>query len=600
MALLLAVTVIPITISMIVSNYYIKNQVTEQAIYENQKLLSLGKNNIGSYMETINDTSLDVYNNLNASHSLYALIERGQSPNVNADAFDEKNNMQIYTSLLNIYQSTKGIHQIYLEIGQERLSYLLARGFFRSGVGLKSEWPEERKSNPKPFVHATHASATYALDWSNSVKKENVFTLKRPIIRTPSDQIIGYLSMDIKLTELNRICKQLTLAEEEQLYIIDRERNVICSENGSGDALQTDMPWAKQVSGSASGSGVIEWTDEAFSGIIIFDTLSANYMDWIVVKRLPYSYLYKSADAIRTINTIIIIIFMAVAVVASAFVSYHFTNPIKRLIGHINQVQAGNFNIVVPVQGRDEVGILARRFNTMIQTIKDLINREYRLEIANKTNQLKAMQAQINPHFLYNALQSIGTLALQAQAPKVYSLISAIAKMMRYNMNTSETIVSFATELNHAKAYLELQQQRFNDQLSVIYEIEPEALPIQVPKMLLQPLIENYFKHGYENAGVSGRIRIAADVAGGEWLTIRVEDNGSGVEPGKLRQLRALLQRSGAGLLEEQSHIGISNVWMRLKLYYNDEAEMSVDSELSCGFAVTIRIPLNGELEGQA
>ncbi|MUT66940.1 sensor histidine kinase [Paenibacillus sp. NEAU-GSW1] len=600
MALLLAVTVIPITISMILSNHYIKNQVTEQAIHENQKLLSLGKNNISRYMETINETSLDVYNNLNTSSSLYALIERGQSPNVNAFAFDEKNNMLIYTSMLNIYQSTRGIHQIYLEIGKNRLSYLLARGLFRSGVELESEWPESKKDNPNPFVEATHESVTYALDWSSSVKKESVFTLQRPIIRTPSDQVIGYLSMDINSAELNRVCKQLTLADEEQMYIIDREQNIICAENGVGIDSVKDMPWADKVTESASGNGVVKWTDDSFSGIIIYDTLQTNYMDWIVVKQLPYSYLYESADAIRTINTSILIVFITFVVVASVFVSYHFTKPIKRLIGHINQVQAGNFNIVVPVQGRDEVGILARRFNTMIQTIKELINSEYRLEIANKTNQLRAMQAQINPHFLYNALQSIGTLALQAKAPKVYSLISALAKMMRYNMNTSETIVSFAVELNHAKAYLELQQQRFNEGLSVVYAIEPDALAIKVPKMLLQPLIENYFKHGYENAGGSGWIRIAADIAGGEWLTIRVEDNGSGVDSVKLRELHSLLQRSGAGLLEEQSHIGISNVWMRLKLYYNDAAEMSVDSAAAGGFSVTIRIPMSSELEEQS
>ncbi|WP_238327532.1 cache domain-containing sensor histidine kinase [Paenibacillus gorillae] len=594
MALLLAVTVIPITISMIISNFYIKNQVTEQAIHENQKLLSLGKNNISGYMDKINESSLDVYNNLNASNSLYALIERGQSANTDAADFDLKNNMLVYTHILNIYQSAKGIHQIYLEIGSDKLSYLLSRGFFRSGIGLPSEWPEDQKGDSAPFVQATHNSINYNLDWSKSVKKVSVFTLKRPIIRTPSNDVIGYLAIDVQSAELNKVCKQLTLSDQEKLYIIDRDKNVICSENSSGE----NMAWAEKVASGAD-SGVMKWKDSSFSGIVIYDTISSNYMDWIVVKQLPYSYLYESANAIRTINTTIIILFMALVVIASIFVSYHFTNPIKRLIGHINQVQAGNFNIVVPVHGRDEVAILARRFNTMLQTIKDLINREYRLEIANKTNQLKAMQAQINPHFLYNALQSIGTLALQAQAPKVYSLISAIAKMMRYNMNTGEAIVPFSQELSHAKAYLELQKQRFNDQLTVVYGIDPDSQAILVPKMLLQPLIENYFKHGYEKTDGSGCIRISADATDGQWLTIQVEDNGSGVDADKLLELRRMLHRSTAVLLEEQNHIGISNVWMRLKLYYDEEAEMSVDSPPSGGFIITIRIPLHYGLEVQ-
>ncbi|ACT00679.1 cache domain-containing sensor histidine kinase [Paenibacillus sp. JDR-2] len=598
MALLLAVTIIPITVSMIISNYYIKDKVTQQSIHENQNLLALGKNNILGYMDKINENSLDVYLNINKSNSLYALIERGQSPNVNVPMFDEKNNLQIYAHMLNIYQSTNGIHQIQLQIGDGKLTYLMARGFFRRGINQPLEWPTEHGSSPKPFVEATHTSAHYNLDWSHAVKEESVFTLRRPIIRTPSDEVIGYLSMDVKSDELNQICRQLTMSSEEQLYIIDRSRNFVCSVNGQED--QDRLKWTDQVLASKQENGVIKWQDQSFSGIVIYDTLSTNYMDWVVVKQLPYSYLYESATAIRTINTSVIAIFMVLAVIASFLVSYQFTKPIKRLIGHINQVQSGNFNVVVPVDRKDEIGILARRFNTMIQTIRDLINSEYRLEIANKTNQLRAMQAQINPHFLYNALQSIGTLALHAGAPKVYTLITSIAKMMRYNMNTSESIVPFSMELNHAKAYLELQQQRFNEQLTVHYDIDPASLSVQVPKMLLQPLVENYFKHGYETSGRSGVLRLFSEVTDdGSWLTIRIEDNGSGMDPDKLRELRQLLFRSTGALLEEQKSIGISNVWMRLKLYYNEEAEMSIDSSPSGGFTVTLRIPVQ-ELEERA
>ncbi|MFX3633888.1 MAG: sensor histidine kinase [Candidatus Pristimantibacillus sp.] len=600
MTLLLAVTIIPIIISMIISNNYIKNKVTEQSTYENQKLLSLGKNSLSSYMDMMNRTSLEVYNSLNMSSSLYALIERGASANVDPLAFDEKNRMTIYTHLLNMYQSNKGVHQIYLQMGDGQISYLFARGLFRSGMDTPLVWPTDRLSNPLPFIEATHMSGNYELDPNKMARSESVFTLHRPIIRTPSDEVIGYLTLEVKAAELSKICKQLTLSKQETFYIMDRDQNVICSENEQGTGQTSQTPWADTVLSSSEEIGVVKWKDETFSGIVIYDTLSANYMDWVIVKELPYSYLYESADTILTINTLIIVLSMIVVVIASLYVSYHFTKPIRRLISHINQVQSGNFNIVVPVQGKDEIGILARRFNTMIGTINDLVNREYRLEIANKTNQLKAMQAQINPHFLYNAFQSIGTLALHSQAPKVYSLITAIAKMMRYNMNTNEAIVPFTAELNHAKAYLELQKQRFNEHLTVNYQIDPASLPIQVPKMLLQPLVENYFKHGYETAGGRhGEISITSEVESEQWLIVRIKDNGGGMEPAKLYELRQMLFRSTGALLDEQKNIGISNVWMRLKLYYNDKAVMGIDSESGGGFAVTLRIPLDNKLEGQ-
>ncbi|GIO11403.1 hypothetical protein J19TS2_09580 [Cohnella xylanilytica] len=605
MGLLLAATIIPILLSMLLSDRYIKDAVTEKSIVENRAMLSLGKNNILNYANAINEISLDVYNSLNSPTSLYAMIERGVAPHVVSETFDRNNRMLIYGHLLNMYQSIKGVHQIHLQLrGADNLAYLLSRGFFTGGPVSRIDWPEGRESDPKPFIEAPHPSVSYELDWSRNVKQESVFTLRRPIIRTPSDEVIGYLSIDVKATELAQICSTLAPSKQETLYMLDRGHRVICSDNTNaaspGELLRE--PWSDKLFASAGESGTIRWKDESFSGIVIYDTLKTNYMDWIVVKQLPYSYLHENAKTIRTINSLIVALFLVIVVIATLVVSVHFTKPIKRLIGHINKVQTGNLDVTVPVQGKDEIGTLARRFNSMIGTIKDLINREYKLEIANKNNQLKAMQAQINPHFLNNALQSIGTLALQSQAPKVYSLINSLGKMMRYNMNTRDVIVPFEAELAHARAFLELQQQRFADQLNVAYDVDPRALGVLVPKMLLQPLIENYFKHGYEPQGGSGEIRIGARIEKEEWLFVYVEDNGIGMPPDKLDELRQRLARPSARIGGDEEPIGLGNVSMRLKLYFDEKAELAVDSPGSRGprgFRVSLRIPLRAGLEGQ-
>ncbi|MDG0792813.1 sensor histidine kinase [Cohnella ginsengisoli] len=631
MALLLAATIVPMALSMVISDFYIKNQVTGKAIAENRSLLEVGKDNILNYMNTLNRNSLSVYNSINSPTSLYAIIERFTAPGADAEAADLAYRTTIYQHLLNMYQSNKEIHQIHLQIGrgEDSWSYLLARGLFRSGHEAEGGWPAGRADDPAPFMEPAHKSASYALDSRQSVSARDVITLRRPIIRTPSDQVIGYLSIDVLLTELGDICGRLALSEEEKLYVLDRGGNVVCGKEPEDGDLLKNTGWTRKLLTDPGGTGDFKWSDSAFSGYVVYDTLQTQFMDWIVVKQLPYAYLYQNAQGIRTINSLIIALSLIIAVIATLVVSVQFTSPIKKLIARMNLVQAGKWSAGADARlarSSDEFGVLERRFGTMVSTIEELINREYKLALANKTNQLKAMQAQINPHFLNNALQSIGTLALQSNAPKVYGLVAAMARMMRYSMHTEESIVPLSAELAHAKAYLELQKQRFGEDLDAFYEIDPETMDVAVPKMLLQPLVENYFKHGYEPGaggspgdggagGVSAEIEAAIAGASGtgeagaagqagarlyvrawlegerEWLRVEVADNGRGMEPGPLEHLRARLNRAAAEDVTG-GQIGLANVHMRLRLYFGEEAGMAVDASPGGGFKAALRIPL--------
>lgn len=595
MALLLAATIIPIATSMLVSDWYIKRTVTQKSISENANLLSLGTSNILNYTNTVNRISLSAYNSLNNPTSLYAIIEKGTVPGIDATQFDLDNRTHIYTHLLNMFQSTKEMHQIHLEIyGDQRISYLLARGFFRRDI-QPGDHPSltPAVTDPLPVVQPAHESTDYRLDWTHYVPKREVFTLHRPIIRTPQDEVLATLSMDIRADELFAITRQLVLSPKESLYILNRDGTILYAENPAQIGGRIRTGWSEQLLMGSGERGHFEWKQDDFSGIIIYDSMQTQYADWLVVKQLPYDYLYEGAQAITKINTTIVAFSLVIVIIATLSISFQFAKPIKRLIQSINKVQTGNFNVDIGVQGQDEIGLLARRFNDMVAKINQLINREYKLEIANKNNQLRAMQAQINPHFLNNALQSIGTLALQHGASKVYSLIHGLAKMMRYSMNTSETIVPLSAEWSHAKSYLELQQQRFGEKLHVQAAMEEAALAVKVPKMMLQPLIENYFKHGFEPHEGLGELYVAARIAA-DTLVMTVADNGAGVTAERLQQLQKQLALPAQTLLEQQDSIGLSNVQARLKLYYGDLAEMIVRAGERQGFRVELRIPVKG------
>ncbi|MNQ93383.1 Sensor histidine kinase YpdA [compost metagenome] len=240
------------------------------------------------------------------------------------------------------------------------------------------------------------------------------------------------------------------------------------------------------------------------------------------------------------------------------------------------------------------MGILANRFHGLMQDLNQMVMREYRLELANKSNQLMALQAQINPHFLNNALQSIGTLALQHEAPKIYALINSLAKMMHYSMNTNESVVPLRKEIDHIKAYLELQKQRFEHQFEIVYAIEEETQVFTVPKMTLQPLVENYFKHGFKPSHSQdvGILRIESEklvTPEGDFLKLTVEDNGIGISDQRISEVRTLLK---AASVTDDSSIGLRNVLTRVQLYFNDDATLAIDHVHPHGLRIVILIPM--------
>lgn len=594
--LLLAATIIPIMTSITISYFYTKNTVLEESIQENMDLIALGKDNIENYLTVIEETSKSVYRFMNEPESLYGIIERGGNKNIDNEEFSLIYRTRIYGHLLNMYQSMSDISQIHLHTIAGNQSYLIARGRFRGPDTIPYTPPYPPGADKlRPFLEATHNSHTYGLMWNIYRPSTNVFSLHLPIIAAPSTNILGYLSLDVKTSELFKISNQLYRPDEENLYIIDKQGIVVFARNAELLGKPLMESWVPSVLHSGSESGYLEWNTKDknnFTGIIFYDQIQSNYSEWTIVKMQPYSYLNRSANQITQINAIIAALFLIVVVAATLYISYHFTNPIKKLISSMNQIQSGNLNVNIEVKGNDELSILARRFNSMMQTITDLIMREYKLEIANKTNQMKAMQAQINPHFLNNALQSIGTLALHHQAPKVYSLISSLARMMRYGMNTNESIVPLSEEISHVKAYMELQKQRFNNKLNVVFDIEEDTLAVPVPKIILQPLVENVFKHSFEPLGESGEVRISSKWLNEQELLLTVQDDGLGVEPGRLSELQRKLDRPSSQLKPEgQDNIGLINVLLRLRLHFSENARMILSNQQPRGFSVTLHIP---------
>ena len=234
-----------------------------------------------------------------------------------------------------------------------------------------------------------------------------------------------------------------------------------------------------------------------------------------------------------------------------------------------------------------ELKILDRNFDKMAGRITSLMDRQRRDQQSLHRAELELLQAQINPHFLYNTLDSIAILAESQREDDVIDMVNSLSTFFRNSLNRGEDIISLRSELIQARSYLEIQQIRYSDILTWQIDVPEDIQDCNVPKLILQPLIENALYHGIKNRRGRGLLTITGE-ADGEDLLLRVKDNGAGMTPEQL----ALLQ-SGA-FEEHHSGLGLKNVHQRIRLYCGKEYGLSFDSVLGEGTTVTVRLPRRG------
>ncbi|TDF99471.1 cache domain-containing sensor histidine kinase [Paenibacillus piri] len=443
------------------------------------------------------------------------------------------------------------------------------------------------------YTESTHMSHDYKIaNPSLFIYPEKVFTIHRPLFRVPTHEQLGLLSIDVKLDSLRKLTSQLYDKANEDLYILDSSGAVVYAANEAGESQASNETWMNQIVNKPDRSGYMEWDKAEFSGIMVYTKMETPYLNWTMVKRIPFVHLYEYPHRLTLINSLVAVLFLSIAMIAVLTVSLQLTKPLKQFIMHISKIQAGQLEKPIAIDRSDEIGVLAKRFQTMMDTINGLILREYKLKLANKTIQLEMLQAQVNPHFLNNTLQSIGNQALESNAPKVYSLVSSLGQMMHYSMNTKETVVPLSKEIDYVKHYCELQQIRFEDHLHIQFDLLEEADAILIPKMIVQPIVENFFKHGFDSgAERTGCLKVTTLLEEGK-LYISVADNGPGIAEERIQAIRQSLSQEEQHGDSYGKNIGLPNIMQRLRLYYGEQAGIELENLEPYGLKVTLSIPL--------
>jgi len=564
--------IIPLSVSIALSYRTTSHSVQKQVVELNQQAMDSSLYYVKRYFDDLSLISLTFY---------YDPTLMGYLRSKNSSSYNRK--MYISNSVYDIYNKRPEFRAVRFtsSLTGESISN---SAFLELGAG----YDLSEVSTPDTDSAGWTKSYGYQVV---TVNGETLLAFHKPIVDYPRSTQLGVLSLYVGPEEFERLIRPLSIAggnEDERVFLLIRpDRKLLYSSAGNVPA-----EWMADIAddGQTGTRGFREGKLGDRHGVMIYVADEYKGMPFSLAKFVPSSVFNEAANRMLKQSLVIPFLVTAIVLVSAFLLSYALIAPVKRLVRSIAKVQAGNFDMEPIPDRQDELGVLEHRFQSMVRGLDDLMNREYRSRLDLTTARLKMLQAQINPHFLYNSLQSIGTLALRHGVGEVNDKIAELASIMRYSMDLETETVPLYKEIEHIEHYLSLQTGRFKNKLSYTLSCPTEARNIEVPKMILQPLVENSIIHGIEKGNGTGRIHIGIELA--DDLTIRVMDNGKGIEPDIIERIvREYGSRQTASGRERG--IGLINVLWRLRLRYEPEFEWDIQSVPYQSTVITLRIPLH-------
>ena len=329
---------------------------------------------------------------------------------------------------------------------------------------------------------------------------------------------------------------------------------------------------------------------DVFEHHMVWSTRTARH-ELTLIKVIPNAVYDAALRPIQFITFGIALIALAISILLSYMISNKISRPISRIVTKMQQAPLDLINI--RPDHYDEINQLEKGYNEMSDAIKTLINEKYVKNLELKTAQLKALQSQMNPHFLNNTFQLIGGMALSVHADDIYEITSNMGEMMTYALTKDQELLRLSEEVRHVENYLKIQRQRFAHLFQSSISYDQSMMSYLIPKFTLQPLVENSFKHGFKS--IEGAWDIAIDIVIHQDITITIKDNGSGMTPEKADVINSNLNQVDTPLSSdaylESTGIGLKNINQRIRLLFGDLYGLKIAALPKGGTMVTVRIP---------
>lgn len=410
-----------------------------------------------------------------------------------------------------------------------------------------------------------------------------VVTMSKPILHS-SGRVLGVLMVDLNYSLINNLCESVDMGNRGYIYLVDREGNIIYHPEQQLIYLQIQSEHTDIDLGENSvqivGSGESEK---------LYITNHSTRTGWTVVGVAYQDEILRNQRNIFGFYILIFIAFLAVGVILSAIICAAITKPLKRLVEAMQRVQADSLNTKIEINSPTEVASLSHAFNDMTAQLSESIRHRELAQEQRRKSELKALQAQINPHFLYNTLDSIIWMAENDKSEEVVEMTAALARLFRSSISESRELVPLAVEIANIRSYLTIQQMRYKEKLRFEINIPMELHQYQIPKLSLQPLVENAIYHGIKQRESGGCINLSG------WLqedsmVLEVADDGIGMTDEQIAGIYAAYP-SGNG-----SGIGVKNVNDRIKLTYGQQYGLEYQSKSGKGTRVQLILPtIQGE-----
>lgn len=570
------VVMVSVAVFAMVALNYTEKTVLENAEEYSTQLITQANRDIDSYMEYLRNTSILISSNADVHDYLFG---------VNKDTGETAQTVErIIAQFQTILDTRNDIVNIGI-IG-ENGRYLINQGALKinENVSLKDvEWVQKAQ-NSQGLTTISSSHVQNVVDG----RYEWVVTLSRGLRNKITKEVEGVFFVDLNYSSISELCDSISYGNRGYVYILDEQGNLIY--HPQQQLLYSGLKNEKieEVLSSKDNSFVTE------DGKLYCMSKSLE-TGWTVVGVAYVSELLKDSRETGRIYVVSAGLIMLAAMALAVFLSREITKPIKRLSNSMREVEKGNFeNVLLDVQGENEIDRLSANFNMMTTEIKHLMEQNVEDQRQKRKSELMALQAQINPHFLYNTLDSIIWMAEWGKNKEVVLMTSSLAKLLRQSISNQNELVKVEDEVEYTRSYLTIQKMRYKDKLEYDILVEPEILNYKVAKLILQPLVENAIYHGIKYKEGKGKVLIEGFLRDDE-LILRITDDGIGMTE---EQMSHLFEKRETDT--RRNSVGVRNVHDRIGLYYGKEYGLTFESAVGEGTKVEIHIPYEKGQAGDA
>ncbi|SER56967.1 sensor histidine kinase [Psychrobacillus sp. OK032] len=570
--------ILPVLSVGIITYKYSSFELEEEFRQSSQKIIEQVELHVEYYLQDFEITSLKIINSPEVGNLLRL--------DTNGNEYDHSLKEQAYKVLKNSEYSRNDISNITVSLDNGIIIDSLRERNYYPATNIEEEyWYSSVPQNGMVLL----VSRTLKL----KDKELPVISLVRRLYNPHTLKPVGMLIIDINFKRIEEISKMVTFDKNGYFFILDANGHYVYHPNYTKLGNKVEFKQLTNLDSEKSGSVLIDNDRKEF----VSYSFSPN-IGWSFFTAAPYEDLRVGIQQIRTAITWTIFISLLFAYLVGFYsMSKSIVRPIHRLRSFMKEVEIGHLNGRVKVESNDEIGQLTAGFNKTVERLSNLLEEVYvsklkeaEMSLNKKETELRMLQSQINPHFLYNSLETIRGMALEEDRENIANISSSLGKLLRYNLRNSLPTVSLREEIKFCEMYLQIQMFRFEDRFDYFFDIPDYVMDFDVVKFSLQPIVENCFMHSIGENSKKIKITITAQLLSKSSFGIRIKDTGVGIKEEVLIELTEKLNNDSTSLGGQ--HIGIMNVHQRIRYLFGSEYGITINSTRGVETEVTIHLPI--------